>query len=349
MRILVTASGIQDYIFNITQRKASARLRGRSARLGLVMDLCLLRLRQKCDEHGLRLEVKRNAGSRLEVEVPENDSLADFLATLRGEMDEHSRRDLNGEVWFAIGHAADRKAAYQSLNDEKLSMGKTTLQHKGAWKPEMFVFDRWPSERALQDPDEADATTLPEAKFGRKLVERDNHLITFSPAQSGNEEKLRVVDHLADAEKGQVYSGLCVALQEEDGNSIQQGHKRLARYAPKDDKGKLLDLGDIADHATGAKFLGILKADLDNLGEAFQALEGKDNVRQDLSGHLEALFTDDLENMIRSNPLYEQIYVVYSGGDDLFLLGPWDTSALARNDPRLLIRSDPPTFRLSPR
>jgi CRISPR-associated protein Csm1 len=136
------------------------------------------------------------------------------------------------------------------------------------------------------------------------------------------EEKLQVLDCVAEVEKGQVYGGLCTALQDEDGNTIQRAHKRLARYAPKDEKGFLLDLDKIADRATGAKFLGVLKADLDGLGEAFGELGEKES--ETLSGELEAFFTDELESLIRSSEKYRDIYVVYSGGDDLFLLGPWD-------------------------
>jgi hypothetical protein len=315
MRVIITASGI----FSITERKASARLRGRSARLGLVMDLCLLRLQRSFEAV---MHINRTAGSRLEVEIPESPDLAKLLGDLRAQLDEHSRRDLNGEVWFAIGCGASRAEAYRDLDERKLSVGKATLQPKGRWHLEKFVFDRWPSERALEDPAQADATKLPEAVLGRDLVDDQNRLIVFRRARSVPEEKLQVLDCVADVEKGRVYGGLCTALREEDGNTVQRAHKRLARYAPKDEKGFLLDLDKIADRATGAKFLGVLKADVDGLGEAFGELGEKES--ETLSDRLEALFTDQLESLIRSNEKYRDIYVVYSGGDDLFLLGPWD-------------------------
>jgi CRISPR-associated protein Csm1 len=319
MRILITATGIQDYIFNITERKASARLRGRSARLGLVMDLCLLLLQQ---EFGGAVEVKRNAGSRLEVEIPSGIDAVRFLDNLRRELDEHSHRDLNGEVWFAIGCAATQDEAYKELDDGKFAIGKAILQIEGKWEPEQFVFERWPSERALQNPEDADATTLPEAVLGRDLVEMDNHLINFHPVFAPLREQLCMLGQAVEVKHGRVFDGFCVALQDAEGNTVQQTHKRLARYAPQGRDGQLLDLDEIADLSTGAKFLGVLKADLDRLGETFKNLNGEDSKK--LSEHLEGLFTDGLENLIRSNANYGHIYVVYSGGDDLFLLGPWD-------------------------
>lgn len=318
MRILITASGIQDYIFNITERKASARLRGRSARLGLVMDLCLLRLQEKFKG---AVQVKRNAGSRLAVEIPSSDETVAFLEKLRRELDEDSHGDLNGDVWFAIGYAADRDAANHDLDERKLTIGQAILQTAGRWEPGNFVFDRWPSERALQNPDDADATTLPEAVLGRDLADKDNHLITFSPVAKPSREHLTIMGHSVNVKPGQVYGGFCVALQQ-DGDTIEQAYKRLARYAPKGEDEYLLDLDEIAKKACGAKFLGVLKADLDRLGETFKDLDEED--AKSLSDHLEGLFTDGLENLIRSHEKYEHIYVVYSGGDDLFLLGPWD-------------------------
>ena len=319
MRVIITASGIQDYIFNITERKASARLRGRSARLGLVMDLCLFRLQEK---FGNKIEVKRNAGSRLEVEIPNGEGAADFLEHLRQDLDEHSHGDLNGEVWFAVGHSTDRDEAYKDVDDRKFAIGKAILQRHGNWDPTRFVFDRWPSERALQNPDDADAITLPEAVLGRNLADMDNHVVTFNPVTTPSRDQLWMLGHAVKVKQGQADGGLSVAVLDTNGKTVQSSDKRMARYAPKGDDGQLLDLDEIAKQACGAKFLGVLKADLDGLGETFKGLNEKD--AKELSDHLEALFTEELENLIRSNADYEYIYVVYSGGDDLFLLGPWD-------------------------
>ena len=69
----------------------------------------------------------------------------------------------------------------------------------------------------------------------------------------------------------------------------------------------------------------VLKADLDNLGSAFSAFPSDkrgQNRRKELSERLQVLFTEELERLIAHS--YPYCYVVYAGGDDLFLLGPWD-------------------------
>jgi CRISPR-associated protein Csm1 len=96
----------------------------------------------------------------------------------------------------------------------------------------------------------------------------------------------------------------------------------------------------IAERSAGNfKRLGILRMDVDNLGRIFS--EGLENYQHDLtqdttrfhslgrittmSWQLSQFFGAVLPAMINANPDWcERVTVVYSGGDDLFLLGAWD-------------------------
>ena len=76
---------------------------------------------------------------------------------------------------------------------------------------------------------------------------------------------------------------------------------------------------------TGEAFLGVLKADVDNLGRIF--IEGiKDHVSiskyVSLSRMMDFFFTGWLQNIL--NEKYRSVYTVFSGGDDLFLIGPFN-------------------------
>lgn len=93
--------------------------------------------------------------------------------------------------------------------------------------------------------------------------------------------------------------------------------------------------GEIADEAKGSKKLGILKADVDTLGFLFS--EGFRNGEENgasisrvntLSHMLELFFGGCLHHLIQD--MYQNVYCVFSGGDDLFFIGPWsDMPALA--------------------
>ncbi len=78
--------------------------------------------------------------------------------------------------------------------------------------------------------------------------------------------------------------------------------------------------------AYGKAYLGVLKADVDNLGFVFSiGLRDKLSISRfaSLSRMLNHFFSVELIKMINTNLEFKDIYVVFSGGDDLFLIGPW--------------------------
>lgn len=83
----------------------------------------------------------------------------------------------------------------------------------------------------------------------------------------------------------------------------------------------------------GRKLLGVLRADVDKMGLIFSyGFDDKDLKKSSLtisryftlSRLFNAFFGIYLKNLITSNANFKNIYTVYSGGDDLFLIGPWD-------------------------
>ncbi|QQG66591.1 type III-A CRISPR-associated protein Cas10/Csm1 [Desulfobulbus oligotrophicus] len=95
---------------------------------------------------------------------------------------------------------------------------------------------------------------------------------------------------------------------------------------------------EIADQAQGVKRLGILRMDVDSLGKIFS--EGLQNYSHEtihdkrfhslgrittLSWQLTLFFSGILPQLIAENAEWrDRVTVVYSGGDDLFLIGAWD-------------------------
>lgn len=83
--------------------------------------------------------------------------------------------------------------------------------------------------------------------------------------------------------------------------------------------------GCIANKSTGRSMLGYLKADVDNLGAAFACgLKGNNTVSRvaTLSRMLDVFFSGFMQKLIKDN--YPELYTVYSGGDDVLVIGPWD-------------------------
>lgn len=79
---------------------------------------------------------------------------------------------------------------------------------------------------------------------------------------------------------------------------------------------------------TGEDNLGVLKADVDNLGKLFRdSMRDKFSISRlvTVSRFMNYFFTEVLQKILKEdeNEKFKSIYTVYSGGDDLFLIGPW--------------------------
>jgi CRISPR-associated protein Csm1 len=120
--------------------------------------------------------------------------------------------------------------------------------------------------------------------------------------------------------------------------------KRLAD--PEDSRGgeRPLTFAELAEFSTGVKYLGALMLDADRMGEALASGFERPSPSRiaALSRVLELFFAGEVLELIRNPQTYARrlgwdeaeakekarryplIYSVYAGGDDLFLLGPWD-------------------------
>lgn len=134
----------------------------------------------------------------------------------------------------------------------------------------------------------------------------------------------------------------------------------ISNYAPlKENKDSLKNFENISDSAIGNKKIAVYKADVDNLGMIFSiGLKKKKNVSEEelekieeseekdyrsisristLSRNMEYFFSYwmnsifkkgkveiSLDDRIKKEIELSDIYVLYSGGDDLVIIGPWD-------------------------
>ncbi|MBA4395778.1 MAG: type III-A CRISPR-associated protein Cas10/Csm1 [Syntrophus sp. (in: bacteria)] len=79
---------------------------------------------------------------------------------------------------------------------------------------------------------------------------------------------------------------------------------------------------------TGIQALGVLKADVDQLGMLISCgIREKDftiSRLATLSRQLNFFFAVYLPHLLKTNPAFMDVYTVFAGGDDLFLIGPWN-------------------------
>lgn len=151
--------------------------------------------------------------------------------------------------------------------------------------------------------------------------------------------KLNETDFLIDNANSNMAFGFKFLAQEAPVAKVDL-HPELGNESTR--SGDVLDFEDIADMSKGAKRLGVLKADVDYLGSIFGlGIKPRSIARiSTLSNTIDLFFSGWLNKMCRDlaenwhnnanndNPLKGKVdglfYIVYSGGDDLLVIGPWD-------------------------
>lgn len=89
---------------------------------------------------------------------------------------------------------------------------------------------------------------------------------------------------------------------------------------------RIADLTELSERSNGAPYFGVLRMDVDNLGKLFsEGLTGMASLSRlaTLSRSLTVFFEGYL-NKICEEVAPERLYLLYSGGDDLFAVGSWD-------------------------
>jgi CRISPR-associated protein Csm1 len=89
---------------------------------------------------------------------------------------------------------------------------------------------------------------------------------------------------------------------------------------------KALNSTDISGKFTGIEALGILKVDVDNLGFIFACGLKSFSLSRlaTLSRQMNNYFAIYLPYLLSSKDEFRDIYTIFAGGDDLFLIGPWN-------------------------
>lgn len=356
-------SGIQDYIFDIRTKAAAKRLRARSffvqALSENISELLLnkLRLPQTC-----RL---LSAGGKFVLLAPSHkaEEIRSFIEEAQREMYEGFNGEIclnmaAGEP-FKGEQFTGKNGAFRSLYEElqnRLAEAKKQpfrggLQNGAKWDPDAFVHKLQPNSGEchmcgkpdILEDDKCSRCKEDEEK-GRMLVkgnfiayEKDSVIPVFKVIETLAKKHDKKAVRLT-AVNPEVFKDLRGLEQ----NLCPLSIKFMANYVPKEDD-QPMDFADIAkktksfkrknaadsgekEENEGIELLGVLKADVDDLGKIFSLGIGGDRLTitrlTSLSRFIDLFFSGYIETLVRKE--YENCYCVYAGGDDLLIAGPWD-------------------------
>ncbi|AEH51249.1 type III-A CRISPR-associated protein Cas10/Csm1 [Pseudothermotoga thermarum] len=182
-----------------------------------------------------------------------------------------------------------------------------------------FIKEEWQMEKVSQKPKNVLEVF---AEFGRKvqLVEEEDKISNTTVIDMAKiQEK-----YGQPAEEFYIYEALDLST-----------HAPLT--APFAGGGQILSLDDIVKYAKGVETWGMLRGDVDSLGKIFKEGLGERNSLSrimTLSQEFSLFFGYHFNKLVKEESYYS--IVVYAGGDDFCVIGPWsDLPYLAR-----LIRED---------
>jgi len=360
--ILGDLSGIQNYIFNLKNTAKNAKLlRARSFELQLITDsVAQLILDNFYLPHFCNL---MNAGGRFLLVLPNVDGVNDVLIKIKYRIEEYFIKKYFGELSLNISDGVDASAIDLNRENfrylyEEISASAREAKLK---KFQVYLVKNSPvieheynqikgnenicdycEKRAK--PENRDAcyicdklirigAKIPKSEFLLFIKDKKDSLdIKLLPDNSDFE--LLISDKVKDIPENVT---LAVKLKGfEPGYPVIHIPYYLPRYTKpiKDDYGNIVEsknegdiklFEDIEKEAEGYNKLAMLKADVDYLGLIFyEGLHKYLSISRytTLSRMLNYFFSKVLNYEIEKN--YKDIYVIFSGGDDLCIIGPWD-------------------------
>jgi len=332
-------SGIQSYIFEVLsqQGKVARRLRARSLFVQLISEVSAHKILHAFDLPLCNLII--SAGGNFYILAPNLKRVKERLDKLQKEFDNWTLRELQGELSInlsSIEVSGEKLRNFSEILEElKAKINRKKYQpynslflSKGKWdtseflRREVIEGDEKACKGCHKNPivkEEFCQHCLIDKEIGGRLP-----WAKYIAFYKENNRKFRILDYSFElwdnyCEDKDAYSVLALNDTEQD----EKRFKYIANYIPFNQEGPK-SFSEIAKDAQGDKLLGYLKADVDNLGKILRSGIKNPSISRmtTFSRMLEVFFAGYLQTRLKKD--YPDLYTVFSGGDDFFIVGPWN-------------------------
>ena len=334
-------SGIQKYIFDLKTTKDNAKLlRAKSFQLWALGEILSQYITKQFEVS--YANIMTSAGGKFIILVPNTKKAQELLPRIQLEVEEYFLNEFAGKLAVIIseGKTAScydlQKENVQTLinqiGDEadiaKSKKMQKVLRRQGAvlekYYEDLQINGECPkcgvfaASKTGGEDDERECTSCKKlTEIGCKLV-KSSKVVLKTDKLLHFGQMIKLYREKEDCE-------FAYSINEyKPGKPLMY----LPYVAPKDENGDLFLFEDIANLSKGNKKLAMFKADIDNLGLVFsQSLGDRMAFSRyaDLSHMLHYFFSSFYAWFVENNPEYKKkIYTVFSGGDDLCILGSWD-------------------------
>lgn len=349
--------GIQEFIFSQggwTNENSAKILRGRSFYISLLMELAGDMLCKNTGVHNTSIIM--NAAGCITMILPNTPWTKEKIKDTEDQINDWLIKNFYGEVSIGFAYIEASPADFKSnsnLNEdilsEKLSQKlelkkfkKIDIKYFG--KMERYfgnddVLCKFCGKRPASTTEKKCPVCIDLTNIGEKLVKNSQIIIINQSDSAHNILKVPIYGQYGicfeDEKKYYLQNPAPSSLMRYWSfvlNDCFVAFKPFKAYVPVFDKEKTVktfeDIVKPDDAKKSVEALGILKCDVDNLGKIFQIGISKRHgsglsKTATFSRIINSFFTIYLPDLLSVK--YKNIYTVFAGGDDLFLIGRWDT------------------------
>lgn len=342
-------SGIQNYIFsvaNTSSKGVAKRLRARSFYVDTTVGVFSHHIIDKFNL--IRANILMLTGGKFYLLLPNTKESDDILKSIEKSVADELYRKFNGEIsinlaWINIGGEGLEDYS-KSITELSRELSKKKSKN---FSNVLISDEKWQSDRFVIYNDLSNKSLCKSCRTALTIKGRENCENCDEHEQIGTRlTKSKYIIYSKNNGDFKIFGDYYISLGNEinkeniylveklNGNQIETYNKPLtikymANNIPTTEEGQVLTFGDLAEKSKGSKRLAVLKADVDSLGYLFA-----DGLRTEtrhygtisrvntMSRMLELFFSGYVNYIIKEK--YRDVYSVFSGGDDLFLIGPWD-------------------------
>lgn len=288
-------SGIQKFLYNISSKKAAVSLKGRSYYLQQYMINISNELCEELKRAGSNIpEIIYCSGGKFYILADNTPAIADAVETFEKKTQMDLWKKHMGQLGICICYTPYLENEDGSINAKGLNKQNPGL----LWS----ILNR---------------------EFSRQKNQKFKNLITqeydayFCPIPVGGKPKVCVITGVESQD--------CVTLRlneddDEESYVLPSVKEQILLGESLRNSQKFRSFEDYADDT----YLGVLRMDVDGLGQRF--IKGFKSIGEykKFSNRLTTFFSENIEKMQRDSSFRDFLNIIYSGGDDLFIVGRWD-------------------------
>lgn len=346
-------SGIQNFIYTIAATKALKNLRARSFYLELMMEHIVDQLLDQLELS--RANLLYTGGGHAYLLLPNTAFCKDAVEGFRKDLNQWFLKNFGIDLYMAIGYA--ECSANELMNQPNGSYQE--IFHRVSEKLSYAKSHRYTAQEIAvlnaQTQEEHERECIVCGRSDRLVSENKCEVCDALEALANDIIEKDFIVILSDkpAEKALILPGNYYMLMENreqvrtrmqtDGSYVRCYGKNR-RFTGENLSAKLWigdyssakEFTELASASQGIKRLAVLRADVDNLGQAFVAgFEGKNTslsrtttfsrkLSEFFKFHINYILQNPEFSFGKDAPQRRNALIVYSGGDDVFLIGAWD-------------------------